>query len=113
MTPLELRCVEAMARGVYEEQRIDHDGIQWELLPKNSYERAALISEARAALTALLTELNAAGWQVVPKIATDEMTISGTEAFEQAPESYRFRDDLIVIYPAMLAAAPKPFKGPK
>lgn len=57
-------------------------------------------------LTALLTELDAAGWQVVPKEATARMVLAAIDR-PADPSAIMYGP----IYRAMVAAAPRPFGG--
>ena len=45
--------VEAMAEAIYEDQRLDHDGMPWGVLRHDSWEVARIRADARAALSAL------------------------------------------------------------
>jgi hypothetical protein len=90
MTPLELRCIKALARGMI------------------AAGNGPVMEQAASALTALLSELNAAGWQVVPKEATREMVMAAIDR-PADPDAIMYGP----IYRAMLAAAPKPFEGGK
>ncbi len=45
--------VEAMAEAIYEDQRLDHDGMPWGVLRHDSWEVARIRADARAALAAI------------------------------------------------------------
>lgn len=65
--------------------------------------------ESRAATTAMLAALDRAGWQCVPKVATDDMVMTGIEAGDAWETVYTDnRRSSECIWEAMLAAAPKP-----
>lgn len=99
MTPLELRCVQAMARV------LDADTIGGTSDPDLiAVARGVNHSHADIALTALLSELDAAGRQLVPKEATREMVLAAIDR-PANPATIMYGP----IYRAMLGAAPKPF----
>lgn len=65
---------------------------------------------AKAAVSAMLSHIKAAGWQLVPKVATDTMTQAALKA-RVFGESAETRGRLATYthgqYSSMLAAAPK------
>lgn len=97
MTTLTDRCDEAMARAMI------------------AVEPCAIVPKARAARLALLSELDAAGWQLAPRITTDAMEAAAFDALEvDNCKQYECATDArIAVYTAMLAAAPHPFPEDK
>lgn len=64
---LEQRLIEAMAKEMYENRRQDHDGAQWELLRKDSWEVIQTRQDAMAAFRSAMTEFAAEGWRALPE----------------------------------------------
>lgn len=48
------------------------------------------------------------GWKLVPEIVTLEMVKAGQKAYEPNYEYGLVDDDMILVYKAMIAAAPAP-----
>jgi hypothetical protein len=112
MSALADRCDEAMADAVLADL-LDRGGIQ-QMLEEIKYGDPETWRDIRGAIgaaarLALLSELDAAGWKIAPKVATERMMESGESTFVSSyrgapiptPEN---------VYIAMLAAAPQPFK---
>ena len=113
MTTLTDRCDEAMADAVLADL-LDRRGIRQMLeeIKMGDPEVWKDIREAigPAARLALLSELDAAGWRVVPKVATEVMVIAGGQALSGWIAPAMHSD---VSYTAMLSAAPHPFPEDK
>jgi hypothetical protein len=107
MTDFRNRAVEAMARAQFDSEWSD-DWVRMEIERKSIYRINACIQ-----LTALLAELDTAGWKLGPlKTTTDAMEAAAFDALEVNDcKHYKCATDArIAVYTAMLAAAPNPFK---
>lgn len=108
MTDLLKRLDEAAAKelcrydagAAYDANQLDDDGRAW----RKSYDDnnwSAFELRAQAARKAILAEIEAIGWQVVPKDATAEMLINATDEGDETPYA---------TWRLMLFAAPKLIK---
>ena len=103
MTDQTQSAVEAMARAEYATHGHDpecNSDTPWEDADQDM--KAAYLEDAKINLAALLAHLDATGWQIVPKVATDVMRNS--ICWEERNASETWSD--------LLAAAPK-FPGRK
>ena len=98
MIDLRNRVVEAMARAIAGADAEDYmeDCCRYD-------------KQASASLTALLSELDAAGWQIVPK---DPVRLMWAAAGDVVVLNRGKHHDVIAegVWTGMLAAAPNPFK---
>lgn len=103
MTDLRNRVVEAMARAQCRETGKDPDFVVPGTGGKTRLD--AYRDICAPALTALLSELDAAGWQLVPKVLTEYQIETVRENGGNQAVAY-----LMAAWPDLLAAAPDPFK---
>lgn len=100
-------AAEVMAAAGYENVRMDcDDAVQWELLPRNSWERVRRTGEAKLALTALLAFLAERGLRVVPVEPTERMVLNAIVATEQDREDPSVWMEYREIIRQGIAAAP-------
>jgi hypothetical protein len=110
---------EAMARAIWLARRGNAEIWDWLHFRDGSGNKRKLLAsaedchrDAKAARIAMLSHIDAAGWQLVPKVATPDMLIeSGIAWSDAAPLSETVVDCAHACYVAALAAAPK-FGGP-
>ena len=101
--------VEAMAEAIYEDQRLDHDGMPWGVLRHDSWEVARIRADARAALSALRRLADERGYRLmVPREADEPMQIA---AIDRPAADAIGRGLYLSVWSAMLAAAPDPTQG--
>ena len=116
MTELE-KLDEAMARAIWLARRGGAEIWDWLHFRDGGGNKRNLLAaaedchrDAKSARIAMLSHLEAEGWQLVPKVATPNMYINGAVAWNEAERSAA--DEVYVdcaddCYAAMLAAAPK------
>ena len=111
--------IEAMARAIWLARRGGAEIWDWLHFRDGSGNKRKLLAvaedchrDAKAASIAMLSHIDAAGWQLVPVVATPDMGIAGALAWSDAlPTSFTYVDCSHACYAAMLAVAPK-FGGP-
>lgn len=116
MTDFRNRVVEAMARAAFDMDHRDRPAGRVPVWDEQlSVTKRPYRDRGQAALTALLSELDAAGWQLAPRITTDAMEAAAFDALEvDNCKQYECATDArIAVYTAMLAAAPHPFPEDK
>jgi hypothetical protein len=111
MTDFHNRVVEAMARNMWDAGH-ETPGTQWDCTSAeggpSKIERMHYVAAAMTAMKTLLSELDAAGWQIVPKAADNTMIVAAIDRPSHDTDLF-YRE----IYAWMLAAAPQPFPEDK
>ena len=106
MTDQMKASVEAMAQADYKNtrKRMPERLPPWEELPLTGKVLAVKHSEIQHA--AFLAHIDATGWQIVPKVPTKEMCVTGAKAIQEPHGSIALKM-AVSAYRAMLAAAPR------
>ena len=97
------KLIETVARALCE--RVGSDPDSTDMLGRANWQHPNFVNDARAAIAAI----KGTGWQLVPVEPTEEMwpgLLGTNEAEQEAIDAERW--DAVIIYKAMLAAAPDP-----